>query len=224
MSPDPWPLWFRTEVLMLASQSCLTLCDPTACQAPLSVGFSGKNTGVGCHALLQRIFLTWGLNPVLPHCRQILYCPSWIRLSNAEGQRGWAPGCFSLRCRWRWWEVLKGMVPFVRHQHLVCSGATNGRSSCHFWRLLPLEEERSSSPGWCSGCLWVFSRPNPECQPRVLVPGIRTQELTACQSSREISVSEHGLWSQEVLALTLGPCSVPLLKILNLSESRYTHG
>ena len=22
----------------------------------------GKNTGVGCHALLQRIFLTWGLN------------------------------------------------------------------------------------------------------------------------------------------------------------------
>ena len=27
-------------------------------QAPLSLGFSGKNTGVGCHALLQRIFLT----------------------------------------------------------------------------------------------------------------------------------------------------------------------
>ena len=33
----------------------------------------GKNTGVGCHALLQGIFLTEGLNPGLPHCRQILY-------------------------------------------------------------------------------------------------------------------------------------------------------
>ena len=33
----------------------------------------GKNTGVGCHALLQGIFSTQGLNPGLPHCRQILY-------------------------------------------------------------------------------------------------------------------------------------------------------
>ena len=36
----------------------------------------GKNTGVGCHALLQGIFPTQGLNPDLPHCRQILYCLS----------------------------------------------------------------------------------------------------------------------------------------------------
>ena len=32
----------------------------------------GKNTGVGCHALLQGIFLTQGLNLGLPHCRRIL--------------------------------------------------------------------------------------------------------------------------------------------------------
>ena len=36
-------------------------------------GSPGKNTGVGCHALLQGIFPTQGLNPGLPHCRQILY-------------------------------------------------------------------------------------------------------------------------------------------------------
>ena len=35
---------------------------------------SGKNTGVGCHALLQGIFPTQGLNPGLLHCRWILYC------------------------------------------------------------------------------------------------------------------------------------------------------
>ena len=33
----------------------------------------GKNTGVGCHSLLQGIFLNQGLNPGLLHCRQILY-------------------------------------------------------------------------------------------------------------------------------------------------------
>ena len=32
----------------------------------------GKNIGMGCHFLLQGIFLTQGLNPVL-HCRQILH-------------------------------------------------------------------------------------------------------------------------------------------------------
>ena len=35
--------------------------------------FSGKDTGVGCHVLLQGIFLTQGQNPGLLHCRRILY-------------------------------------------------------------------------------------------------------------------------------------------------------
>ena len=33
----------------------------------------GKNTGVGCPALYQGIFLTQGSNPGLLHCRQILH-------------------------------------------------------------------------------------------------------------------------------------------------------
>ena len=37
---------------------------------------SGKNTGVGCHAHLQVIFPTRGLNPDLLHCRRILFCLS----------------------------------------------------------------------------------------------------------------------------------------------------
>ena len=44
-----------------------------AYQASPSRDFPGKNTGVGCHFLLQQIFLTPGLNPGLPHCRQPLY-------------------------------------------------------------------------------------------------------------------------------------------------------
>ena len=38
--------------------------------------FPGNSTGVDCHFLLQGIFLTQGLNPGLPHCRQTLYCLS----------------------------------------------------------------------------------------------------------------------------------------------------
>ena len=34
---------------------------------------SGKNTVVGCHSLLQGLFLTQASNPSLPHCRQILH-------------------------------------------------------------------------------------------------------------------------------------------------------
>ena len=63
-------------VLCLLAQSCPILCDPMDCNLPSSSvhGDSpGKNTGVGCHALLQGIFPTQGLNPCAPHCRWILY-------------------------------------------------------------------------------------------------------------------------------------------------------
>ena len=66
----------RSSVLCLVAQSCLTLCNPMDCSLP---GFfvhgdsPGKNTGVGCHALLQGIFPTQGSNPGFLHCRQILY-------------------------------------------------------------------------------------------------------------------------------------------------------
>ena len=63
-------------VLCLVTQSCPTLCEPIDCSPPDSSvhgDSSGKNTGVGCHALLQGIFSTQGSNPGLPHCRRILY-------------------------------------------------------------------------------------------------------------------------------------------------------
>ena len=56
-----------------------TLCDPLDYSPPGSSVhgvFPGKNTGPGCHFLLQRIFPTQGSNPCLLcllHCRQIIY-------------------------------------------------------------------------------------------------------------------------------------------------------
>ena len=65
--------------LCLVAQSCLTLCNPMDC-SPLGSSVHGdspgKNSGAGCHALLQEIFTTQGSNPDCLHCRQILYCLS----------------------------------------------------------------------------------------------------------------------------------------------------
>ena len=72
-------MYKNVHVLCLATQSCLTLCDPMDCSPPGSSvhGDSpGKNTGVGCHALFQGTFQNQGLNPHLLHCRWILYCLS----------------------------------------------------------------------------------------------------------------------------------------------------
>ena len=57
--------------------SCVQLCDPMNYRLPSRLlcpwNSPGKDTGVGCHSLLQGIFPTWGLNPGLLHWRQILY-------------------------------------------------------------------------------------------------------------------------------------------------------
>ena len=63
---------FSVSFPMLVAQSCLTLqpheLKPVGLLCPWV--FPGKNTGVGCHFLLQGIFLTQELNPGLPHCLQ----------------------------------------------------------------------------------------------------------------------------------------------------------
>ena len=54
----------------------------------------GKNTGVGCHTLLQGIFPTQGSKPSLPHCRRSLYhlchqgsprIPEWVAYPFSRG-------------------------------------------------------------------------------------------------------------------------------------------
>ena len=72
---EPHMLWY-----VLVTHWCSTLCDPIDCSLP---GFSVHGIlqerileWVGSHSLLQEIFSTQGLNPLLLHCRQILYCLS----------------------------------------------------------------------------------------------------------------------------------------------------
>ena len=108
----PSPLW----VCVLVPQLCLTLCDPMDREVHCPWDSLGKNTGVGCHSLLQVIFPTQGSNQCLLHFRQILYCeatreassplasckpsplpnltgPSTLPPAMWSGCQHWAPGC-----------------------------------------------------------------------------------------------------------------------------------
>ena len=77
-------------VVVLITKSWLTLLWPpwtVACQALHPWDFPGKNTGVGCHFLLQGIFPAQRLNPHLLHCRQILY--HWATTISPNILWGW---------------------------------------------------------------------------------------------------------------------------------------
>ena len=70
-------VWKWLGWLLFSHSVVSTLGDPVW-------AFQGKNTGVGCHFLLQRIFPTQGSNLSLLHWQAILY------------RRGWEKSCFCL--------------------------------------------------------------------------------------------------------------------------------
>ena len=55
----------KSSVCVCPVVSDSVIPQTVARQLPLSISFPGKKTGVGCHFVLQRIFLTQGLNPCL---------------------------------------------------------------------------------------------------------------------------------------------------------------
>ena len=91
-------LYFCVLLVCLAAQLCLTLwpfgLQLTRILCPWD--FSGKNTGVACHFLLQGIFPTLGSNPGLLHCRQILYQLSYEGSPNSLRCLIWSFTCFCL--------------------------------------------------------------------------------------------------------------------------------
>ena len=94
-------------LLCLVTQLCLTLSNPMDCSPPGSSVYGdspGKNAKVGCHALLQGIFPTQGLNPGILHCRWILY-----RLSHQGNPRilEWVAYPFFRRGTFKWMVHLK---------------------------------------------------------------------------------------------------------------------
>ena len=66
----------EVEINMFICSVMSNFCNYMDCSLPGSSVHgvsSGKNTGVGCHSLLQGIFSTQRSNPGLPHCRRIFF-------------------------------------------------------------------------------------------------------------------------------------------------------
>ena len=91
--------------LCVRAQLCLTLCNPMGVQPSrllCSWDFPGKNTGVGCHFLLQGIFLTQGSNP-----RFFVSCVGTHHLGISVF---WYKFCLFLPKSWLLFSVLKVVI------------------------------------------------------------------------------------------------------------------
>ena len=89
--------------MCLVAQLCPSLCNPMDCGpsgSSVDGDSPGKNTGVGCHALLQGIFPTQGSNPGLLHCRRI-----FLHLSYQERHSNEYSGLISFRIDWFPWKL-----------------------------------------------------------------------------------------------------------------------
>ena len=84
-----WLDGYSSPLCVLFAQLCLTLRPHGRQPARLLRPWNspGKNTGVGCHFLLQGIFSTQGSNVGLPHGGQILYCLSHQRGPSIKEKR-----------------------------------------------------------------------------------------------------------------------------------------
>ena len=114
--------------LCLVAQSCLTLCNPMDCSLPGSSvhGDSpGKNTGIGCHALLQGIFPQGrGTEPTSPTLQWILLPskPQGKSKNTGMGSLSLFQGIFPtqelnqglLDCRWILYQLSYQGSPFCQ--------------------------------------------------------------------------------------------------------------
>ena len=81
----------------------------------------GKNTGVGCHVLLQGIFLTQELNPGLLHCRQILYRLSYKGIAKLNKQLNYT----ALKISFKYIQtdilkIVKKLLPSPPSRFILC--------------------------------------------------------------------------------------------------------
>ena len=115
-------------------QSYLTLYNPMDCSPPGSSvhGASpGKNTGIGCHFLLQRIFLTQGMHPSLLH----------LRLSTIESSEKQKRHLPTVKSPFRGQSHQGGITYYLRKGQNRRPGCTSWLSSNNPWTLSVKKEQ-----------------------------------------------------------------------------------
>ena len=142
-------------------------------QAPLSMGFSSKNTGVGCHFLLQGIFLTQGLNP---HLLCLLH---W----QVDSLPLAPPG----KCLLKFMSI--ELVMLSNHLILCCTPAPVKQEDKNLWKYYgPCKWKGQTSV--LEGALWLQGS-TATCYPAAISPEIFSGSRAEGQTSSAI-----GPWRQ----------------------------
>ena len=153
---------YITSASVKSLQSCPTLQDPMDSSPPGSSvhGDSpGKNTGVGCCALPQGIFLIQGLNPGFLMSLALTggfftTSATWEaqkapgKQEKISGGQGWDGGGMNKWDKWAMW-----LPPRLRHQD---------HTAITLWAHSPLCSSTCSSPLAQAGARKPLSRPTPE--------------------------------------------------------------
>ena len=129
-----------------ATQLCPTLCGPMDCSPP----------GSSVHGIFQARILEWvaisfsrGLNPGLPHCRQMLYCLSH-QGSQTQGLNPGLPHCRQTLYRL---SHQGSQIVFVL---MICSILSNGflNKKYIYHKLYSALKLKVSNLEFCK--LWLF--------------------------------------------------------------------
>ena len=113
-----FPIWATAAAAAKSPQSCLTLCDPIDSRLPRPWGSPGKNTGVGCHFLLQCVKVK-----SLSHVW--LLAPPWTAAYQAPPSMGffqarvleWVAIAF---CIWATREAQNELLGMDKHWDIGC--------------------------------------------------------------------------------------------------------
>ena len=118
-------MWHQNSLCCcLVAKSCLPLLRPHGLQPARLLcpwDFPGKNSGVGCHFLLQGIFPTQGSNPCLLHRRKILSRWATWEVPAIDLVKIHSQGCVPIKLdSWDQWEVwiwCTGILPVLTQVH-----------------------------------------------------------------------------------------------------------
>ena len=130
----------QEDLGVLVSVVSDTLRPPwsVAHQAPLSMAFPSKNTGLVCHALLQGFFSTWGSKLGFRHCWRIFYHQSYQGSSIQE-------------------DVGKIRISKFQHLNSMKEVPTYSPQKC-FSAPFDMSKPFSSLACWCGGLRWMIFR------------------------------------------------------------------
>ena len=146
--------WYTTLGLLFSHKSCPTFFSPMDCIRLLYLWeFPGKNTGVGCHLLLQRIFPIQGLNLCLLHWQADCLPLSYTGINQNKEVTSQISGKGAPNVLY---SPVDRRVGGLHVLAVMSSAATNTEVQASFWISFIRAQSRSVPAGSCVSSIFSF--------------------------------------------------------------------